>query len=300
MRHSPLKHPVAVLRQIVGLGQKEFGKLVNRSPRTIQSIELGRHALSSELARRIAVETGVSIAWLLDGNAKVEPYVWGADEIPYTKEHYERTRGLIARGINPTVLGIVGEEALKHTLGEEEFQRHLRNTVFFEGNWLDRFQTMLRQLFAAIAAADRVGREEIAEHRLSEFVDRMKKDFGQAVDSAFLDRYNEFLTGCADGTEDTKTLIKEDGDILWSPYLEKSQWKETNDIVDVMFPPGSNVLKYLEAHGRKAFETVLTAGLKMVKEEHRERKRKRNNTSEGRASSTPDGEAPEYSPPKMT
>ncbi len=68
MRSSPLKHPVAILRTTLGLGQKEFGYLVGRAWRTIQSIELGNLPLSTKLAERISDETGVSFDWLMKGD----------------------------------------------------------------------------------------------------------------------------------------------------------------------------------------------------------------------------------------
>ena len=68
MRMSPLKHPVAVLRNEIGLGQREFGKLVGRSWRAIQSVELGTLPLSAGLAERICKETGVGFEWLMKGD----------------------------------------------------------------------------------------------------------------------------------------------------------------------------------------------------------------------------------------
>ena len=67
MRISQLKHPLAILRTTLGLGQREFGKKVGRSWRTIQSIELGDLPLSTKLAERICDETGVHFDWLMKG-----------------------------------------------------------------------------------------------------------------------------------------------------------------------------------------------------------------------------------------
>lgn len=69
MRRSPLEHPLAVLRTQLGLGQKEFGKMVGRHWRTIQSIELGKLPLSTKLAELICEETGVGFHWLMKGDA---------------------------------------------------------------------------------------------------------------------------------------------------------------------------------------------------------------------------------------
>ena len=101
MRRSPLEHPVAVLRTAIGLGQKEFGKMVGRHWRTIQSIELGSLPLSAGLAERICDETGVHMNWLMNGDPEA-PII---DErgLPWRKEAFFDVQG---RKLLPgTVLG---------------------------------------------------------------------------------------------------------------------------------------------------------------------------------------------------
>jgi transcriptional regulator with XRE-family HTH domain len=90
MGKSNLKHPVAVLRNLIGLGQKELAELVGYSTITIQSIELGKLGLSRALAERIAEETGVDPNWLLANDVK-KPIV---DYLgyPYTKMTYQVAR----------------------------------------------------------------------------------------------------------------------------------------------------------------------------------------------------------------
>jgi transcriptional regulator with XRE-family HTH domain len=73
MRVSPLRHPLAILRTIIRLTQKEMADLVQRSPRTIQAIELGQLPLSEELAMVIAQETGIDAGWLLEKNPATPP-----------------------------------------------------------------------------------------------------------------------------------------------------------------------------------------------------------------------------------
>jgi hypothetical protein len=41
---------------------------------TLQAIELGKLALSEELALKITLETGVAMKWLLDGDPSVAPF----------------------------------------------------------------------------------------------------------------------------------------------------------------------------------------------------------------------------------
>jgi transcriptional regulator with XRE-family HTH domain len=70
MKPSPMRHPLAVLRQILQMSQTQLGELCGNSGRTIQAVELGKLALSEGLALRIAQATGVSVEWLLSGDPK--------------------------------------------------------------------------------------------------------------------------------------------------------------------------------------------------------------------------------------
>lgn len=93
MRRSPKRHPLAVLRQILELGQKEMAELAGCSVPTIQSIELGRLKLSEKLAAKISVETGVDLTWLMEGNPDVSPKCQNG--CPYTRHEYEQLRAII-------------------------------------------------------------------------------------------------------------------------------------------------------------------------------------------------------------
>ncbi|MEI6197757.1 MAG: helix-turn-helix transcriptional regulator, partial [Verrucomicrobiota bacterium] len=101
MQRSPLLHPLAILRKIIGLTQKEMGDLVNRAARTIQSIELNKLPLTEELALRIAEATGVDEAWLFAGDPSVLPEKGvtlvnaGRGDGEYTKADYEFYRAYV-------------------------------------------------------------------------------------------------------------------------------------------------------------------------------------------------------------
>ncbi len=90
MRPSPQRHTVAVLRQIIGLGQKELAELVECSRPTIQAVELGKLKLSDKLASRIARETGISLKWLMDDNVNAPPVERDGD--PYSRQVFERVQ----------------------------------------------------------------------------------------------------------------------------------------------------------------------------------------------------------------
>jgi transcriptional regulator with XRE-family HTH domain len=84
MRKSPLATTVAVLRHTIGWKQKEFATYLECSRLTLQNVELGRRPLSDQLAHTIALRTGVSHDWLLDGNPKQPPC--DHDGKPYTRD----------------------------------------------------------------------------------------------------------------------------------------------------------------------------------------------------------------------
>lgn len=97
MRPSPYRHPLAVLRKFLKLGQKEMAKLVGCSGATIQAVELLQLRLSGQLALKISRATDASVAWLLAGDPAApmlnrcgKPYdlnafsdVWRTDECHY-------------------------------------------------------------------------------------------------------------------------------------------------------------------------------------------------------------------------
>jgi hypothetical protein len=62
---------------------------------TIQSNELKKLRLSERLARRIAIETGVSLDWLLAGDYRTPPICPREPGETYSKRHYLMTRAEI-------------------------------------------------------------------------------------------------------------------------------------------------------------------------------------------------------------
>ena len=66
IRHTSVRHVLAILRQMLGLTQAEFAKLVGVARSSIVSIECnnGRLGLSRKLARNISELCGVSCEWL--------------------------------------------------------------------------------------------------------------------------------------------------------------------------------------------------------------------------------------------
>jgi DNA-binding XRE family transcriptional regulator len=94
MRTSPQRNTLAVLRVLLGIGQKQMGELVGRSMRTIQAVELGQLKLSEELAVEIARQTGVSLDWLTAGDVSKPPVTWNGK--PYSKKNFEEAQAALA------------------------------------------------------------------------------------------------------------------------------------------------------------------------------------------------------------
>jgi transcriptional regulator with XRE-family HTH domain len=95
MRPSPQRHPVAILRTIAGLGQKQLADLVGKSTPTIQSVELGKLPLSPGLAATLEEKTGACGAWMLAG----DPSAPAIDKFgqPFTRETYERHQAALGK-----------------------------------------------------------------------------------------------------------------------------------------------------------------------------------------------------------
>ena len=158
MRISKLKHPLAVLRQIIGIGQKEMAKLIGRSTRTIQAIELLTLKLSDDLADRISHETGVSVGWLIAGDPHA-PIV-ALDGKPYFPSHYEETR-------------------IKHsvTIWEDDIRGVVNSLNLYFGAILAMNLTALKNdqihlfNFKALAAVNELGRQfKVPKSLLNKFL----------------------------------------------------------------------------------------------------------------------------------
>jgi transcriptional regulator with XRE-family HTH domain len=82
------KTTVAVVREELGLGLKEFADLIGKSAATVSSLENGRLALSEPTALEISKKTGVGLTWLLASDPKREPV--NIEGAPWSKRDYEK------------------------------------------------------------------------------------------------------------------------------------------------------------------------------------------------------------------
>jgi transcriptional regulator with XRE-family HTH domain len=99
MRRSPERHNLARLRLVLNLAQKQMAEICGCSTDTIQSVELGRLALSQSLARRISAATAVHLHWLLDNDLKAP--IIATRGWPYTRSVFEVRQGTKHFADNP-------------------------------------------------------------------------------------------------------------------------------------------------------------------------------------------------------
>lgn len=185
MRPSQLKHPVAVLRKIIGLGQKELADLIGCSISTLQSIELGpeRLALSAELAQKIAEQTGVSVQWLAKGDPSVRPSTWNGG--PYDRAFFEYVRAEYLRS---------------PTRAPTDVQQDW-GTMFYE---VFQYEAVL---FGMFLDAYRNGNVFVLLFKLQEAVSRIEGDFPVAQETEeLIDRLHEMRSKLAGAISSNEPL----------------------------------------------------------------------------------------------
>jgi transcriptional regulator with XRE-family HTH domain len=87
---SLLSTVVAVVRNETGLSAEDFGKLIGKPVGTIRKLEADLLDLSEKTAMQINVATGVSLPWLLRGDASSPPVDKNGD--PWNHDAFLRHR----------------------------------------------------------------------------------------------------------------------------------------------------------------------------------------------------------------
>jgi len=148
---------LAVLRNFLGLNQRELAGLADCSTRTIQAVELCTLKLSEKLATKISKATGASRDWLLQGDPDA-PIV-GERRKAFTREMFEALR----------------------ERGEEELYDKV------QGGWMKQSasdRALLLQAVLLAAIKNRKGGPAL--FRTLRFLDQMSEDFG--MDFAWLEK----------------------------------------------------------------------------------------------------------------
>lgn len=193
MRPSPLRHPVAVLRKIIGLGQKELANLCGCSPRTIQAVELKQLALSEDLATRIEATTGANVAWLLAGDPSAPPL--DSLNMGYEKAAFEEIQG--AKGIAGFVLPEYAGSA--PTFEDSNLQLNQTLLAIYAEGMADWLHAQIYDIF--VNCIRKNGNISIPAYRLQKVVGEVLQEFGRdasasarspAVDDRLTRRFKEF------------------------------------------------------------------------------------------------------------
>jgi len=140
---------LALLRTTIGRTQWELANLLECSLPTIRAIEQKKLALSGKLAQKLANETGVSISWLLDGDATRPPM--DANEVLITEESFERHQVNLVR----------------------------RRTQLPPGERTDRIlATQFRNMTSILVSAECKGNQDLVGYKIGEALEKLKRQFG--------------------------------------------------------------------------------------------------------------------------
>ncbi|TSA30392.1 MAG: XRE family transcriptional regulator [Verrucomicrobiaceae bacterium] len=155
-----LKHPIAVLRRLLGFNQQEFAQLVQRSRSTIKAVELGHLALSQKLADHIAAMTGVDAGWLTEGDPHAPIRKFGGDGNYNLQdyEHWTAVRTTIEKG-DPYSAKEADERAIAEGM---------------------KIGEMLAKILRAAMESSPTD-HAVAIHRIANLILRLQKDFGIAA-----------------------------------------------------------------------------------------------------------------------
>ena len=148
MRRSPERHNLARLRLVLNLAQKQMAEICGCSTDTIQSVELGRLALSQSLARRISAATAVHLHWLLDNDLKAP--IISTRGRPYTRSVFEVRQGTKQFDDNPFSRARAAE-------------------------WAVRFYALIRAILSS-ALKENLG--EVATWKIGKFLEQCRSEFG--------------------------------------------------------------------------------------------------------------------------
>ena len=151
-RPPQLRHPLGVLRNIIGKTQQEFALLLGGySHHTIEAIERRALELSEQLAQEISKKTNINVGWLLRGDPQAPPV--DTQNRRYTKETFELAQVLD----HPPPGG-----------GALTLQELLR--------WAAHKHC--RRVLGIMASAVEKGTVGLCDYRLTEALDNLEKRFG--------------------------------------------------------------------------------------------------------------------------
>jgi transcriptional regulator with XRE-family HTH domain len=147
-RQKPPRHNVARLRLFLGKSQREMADIAGCSFDTIQSVELGRLALSEDLARRISAATDVHLHWLLDNDLEAD--IVETRGHPYTHSVFENRQA-------------------QRKFGDNELSRQMM---------ADYAASFYGQIRAILSSASKKDLAEVATWKVAKYLDDCRREFG--------------------------------------------------------------------------------------------------------------------------
>jgi len=90
MKPSAKKHPVAILRTIIGLTQRDLAEEIDLPTSTLQKIELRKFSLNPREANKLSHVTGVSREWLMAGDPRAP--ILDRRGRPFTRTFYDTVK----------------------------------------------------------------------------------------------------------------------------------------------------------------------------------------------------------------
>jgi transcriptional regulator with XRE-family HTH domain len=176
---------------MIGVGQKEMASLLHCATITVQKIENGGLRLSDEFAKRVSHETGVHIAWLLNGDPTAPPVtIAGA---PYANEFYLRFRA------RKTASSKIIDELMLATYG---LRCHVRIRAIIE------------------SAHRRRADFQFVRYKLDRFLDDLAAEFGEDRMISETDAFDAAMIGIEQAKESEKLLLRMAGDVLAKAKLQ--------------------------------------------------------------------------------
>ena len=163
MRPSLKRHVLAILRETLGMTQKDLADYVDCSESTLQAVERGpkRLKLSKTLAIKISLAAGVDVEWLLanDRSCPIKPSHEAC-------RLYAEARGERTEEYSPGLFDVVQASKSKPPGGR---------SVYYEVLFALEDHARLR---AVIENARHNHLYDLARFKLSQFIDQFEKEFG--------------------------------------------------------------------------------------------------------------------------
>jgi transcriptional regulator with XRE-family HTH domain len=149
------KTPVAVLRQEIGQSVEQFAALIGKSVSAVTKLENGQLKLSAETAFKIAEETGIAVEWLLNGDATEKPYI--LDEVDGHKRWWGRKTFELVQVHNQSGVQIAHKKSPAPV----------------------RAFMVVADFVSIRAAAEKAGKEELADYLMRQFLSELAERFGR-------------------------------------------------------------------------------------------------------------------------